>query len=349
MIATVIITTHNRPDFLSKCLACLINQSVSANLYEIIVVDSYSDLKKENKNIVSLVKKNKKINIRYFYNNIIGGITKSKNIAVNMSRTNNIIVADDDSLPSYHYIEEAIKSLNKSDLVIGRMTPLYEKKPRAEFLEKIITRNNFGYYITDFSVIDLGKREIEIPWQLAFASNCAFKKSFYLDAGGIGPDGFSHPYFYWNGSGEHNYSIKAKKIIYSPKMHAKHFISKVRLTENFLNSRSFYYGVGESFDLIRNRKFPILSLNFFFRTTKFLFRILVTVVNKDKFSLMRLSSHLKGFVMHQYFSLIFPNLRDYCRKENWLVFNFSEIVRIGKKNINSQWRLLDELETDIKK
>jgi glycosyltransferase involved in cell wall biosynthesis len=340
--ASVIITTHNRPDFLKACLNRLCNQSISMNDYELIVVDSCSYLKSENKKVISRIESKYGISINYKYNFINGGITHSKNLAITMAASENIVVADDDSLPGHTYIQAAIDGLNKSDLVIGRMTANYEVTPTDILLKNIKTNYRSGFFITDFTVIDLGDSELEIPQYLAFASNCAFKKSFYFKAGGLGPDGFSYPYLYWNGSGEHNYSAKATRVLYLPKMHAEHCILGDRLTLKFFKIRSHFYGISESFSIIKSGKHPLFSLIFMYRFSYLLFCTAILFIKGDRFSSSRSIAYLNGFLKHQYYAFNNKELINYCRLENWFDFDFSKIKPLGNKENNSQWSILDE-------
>ena len=39
---SVILSTHNRPELLLKCLESLANQSIDNSLYEIVLIDNYS-------------------------------------------------------------------------------------------------------------------------------------------------------------------------------------------------------------------------------------------------------------------------------------------------------------------
>ncbi len=339
--ASVIITTHNRPDFLKSCLSCLCNQSISLSEYELIVVDSYSHLRNENKKVIDYIESKYSVSINYRYNSINGGITHSKNLAVSMTTTENIVVADDDSLPGWTYIEAAIDGLAKSELVIGRMTPKYEVAPTDLLLEYIKTNYGSGFFITDFTVIDLGDFELEIPANLAFASNCAFKKTFYLNSGGLGPDGFSYPYLYWNGSGEHNYSNKANRVLYLPKMHAEHCILKNRLTSEFFRTRSHFYGISESFSIIRDGNFPLFSGIFLYRFFYLLSQALILFIRGERFPSSRVFSYLSGFLKHQYYAFNNLDLINFCRMENWFNFDFSKIRPMGNKSNNSQWSILD--------
>jgi glycosyltransferase involved in cell wall biosynthesis len=246
--ASVIINTHNRPDYLERCLRALLQQSIPHSDFEVIVVDNSSaSNRNENRRVVDLIaEENKELSLRYRYDDVMGGLTHSRNLAVTMASTNVIVQADDDSLPCPDYVATAISSLSNSDVVLikGRMVARYEGgEPDPELIRQLKKPVDGGYIIPDLTVIDLGSERVAINPNIAYGSNCAFKKDFYLQAGGSGPDGFSPPYLYWNGSGEYNYAREAPKmgytVWYEPDMLADHIIPASRLKPEFLFARSF--------------------------------------------------------------------------------------------------------------
>src|SRR5690242_11586171 len=98
LTASVIINTHNRPDYLEGCLRALTRQSVPQTDYEIIVVDNSSArYRKDNQRVVERVAlENRELTLRYILDDVMGGLTHSRNLAVTSSNTNLIVQADDD-------------------------------------------------------------------------------------------------------------------------------------------------------------------------------------------------------------------------------------------------------------
>jgi GT2 family glycosyltransferase len=269
--ASAIVNTHNRPDYLARCLRCLAHQTIPHARYEIVVVDnSSSPHREENSRVVDgIVRENPGLALRYVYDHVNGGLTHSRNLAVSKAITNVIVQADDDSLPCPAYIATAIAALSHEDTAVikGRMVAKYEERePDPRLIGKLKKPAHGGYIVPDLTCIDLGAERVEIGPALAYGSNCAFKKDFYLKAGGFGPDGFAAPFLYWNGTGEYHYAKAAPqlgyKIWYDPGMFADHIIPANRLKAEFFFARSFYYGIGGSFDLVSRgyRPFSIAAL-----------------------------------------------------------------------------------------
>jgi glucosyl-dolichyl phosphate glucuronosyltransferase len=343
--ASVIINTHNRPDYLAGCLRALVNQSIPHSDYEIVVVDnSSSKFRNENQRVADLIaEENNGLSVRYFYDDVMGGLTHSRNLAVRMAETNVIVQADDDSLPCVDYVAAAISGLSNSDvaLIKGRMVAKYEGgEPDPELIRQLKRPVHRGYIIPDFTVIDLGSERVQINPNIAYASNCAFKKDFYLKAGGYGPDGFPAPFLYWNGSGEYHYAKAAPQmgytVWYEPKMSADHIIPASRLKPEFFFARSFYYGIGGSFDLISqgNRPFSVVAIKAILRRAR---DAAAHVWRSRFFEARRELERIKGFASHQFLCLLRRDILEFCRRREWLSFDFSKVMPVGRAKTRSQW------------
>lgn len=349
MKATVVITTKNRPHLLTSCLECLAKQTIKPDEYEILIIDSCSDNPKLNQDVINNFKnENKNHLIRYIHNDIEGGLTLSRNIAVQNSACEIIINVDDDAFPFPKYVESAILGLQDETigLVVGKMTPRYEVKPTIK-QEKLFTEKYLdGYYITDFTCIDLGNKIIKIPARLAFGSNSAFKKSLFLDAGGYGPDGFAYPYFFWNGTGEMHYTCKIESlnfgINYLPEMHADHYIAKERLQNNFFYIRQHQTAVHDSCKSINQGQTLFLNKKYLKELTLGLIKIVFFLIKFDFFSAKKRWAYLYVFSYHQYYAIVNKDLLNFCKRDSWLDYNFNDIFPLGSKKLFSQWGFLND-------
>lgn len=340
---TVLITTYNRPHFLNLSLNSLISNNDVSN-HEIIVVDSNSTDHKKNKEIVNRINIDHNLKIKYIRNCNDGGLTSSRNLGVSAATNEIIVQVDDDSLPGLSYIESAIMNLAfepKVDVVVGKILPKYDCDADNELIKRITTTLSGyeGYLITDLSCMDLGCVRRSIPHELAFSTNCAYRRQFYIDGGGIGPDGFSGSKILLNGSGEHHYTRNAKEIIYEPAMVSEHIITKDRISYKYLMSRSFFYGIGVSFDYWSGKHnsifelLKIVSLN-----------LLRSALKLDAFEILRSLWFLKGACLHTINCLLSSKLRAYCRRTNWFNFDFSGFKFYFIKNSVSQWEIIKSKE-----
>jgi glucosyl-dolichyl phosphate glucuronosyltransferase len=343
--ASVIVNTHNRPGYLEGCLRALARQNLPQPDYEIVVVDNSSvQFREANRRAVDAIAgENRDLTFRYAFDDVTGGLTHSRNLAVTLASTNVIVQVDDDSLPCPDYVATAVSALSPADVVLvkGRLVAKYEGgAPDPDLIERLKKPVHGGYIIPDLTVIDLGSERVEISAEIAYASNCAFKKDFYLGAGGFGPDGFPAPFLHWNGSGEYNYARAAPKmghaIWYEPGMSADHIIPTSRLKADFFFARSFYYGIAGSVDLISQgtRPFSIASIKYILRRGR---AAAAHALQFRFFEARREAVRIKGFMAHQLICLRQKELVEYCRRSEWLSFDFSTVTSVGHSKARSQW------------
>jgi glycosyltransferase involved in cell wall biosynthesis/predicted O-methyltransferase YrrM len=102
---SVIITTYNRINLLERVLEAFVHQTVPKEKFEVIIVDDGSNPKAE-----SCAHQFKdKINIKYFYHEN-SGLAFSRNIGIEYASYEIVAFADDDDIPSPHYVSEHLKS-----------------------------------------------------------------------------------------------------------------------------------------------------------------------------------------------------------------------------------------------
>lgn len=105
---SVIIPSFRPGDYITECLDSVINQTLSKNDYEIIIV-----LNGEKEPYLSMIK-----NIIIGHNNItvkytsLAGVSNARNIGLDNARGEYITFIDDDDYVSPHYLEALLKSVN---------------------------------------------------------------------------------------------------------------------------------------------------------------------------------------------------------------------------------------------
>jgi glycosyltransferase involved in cell wall biosynthesis len=142
---SVIIATYNRSQYLNKLLTCLYNQTVSIDLYEVIVVDDGSvddtfDLLKKYKKKFSNFKYCKQPN---------SGPAVARNQGINRAIGKYIAFIDDDCLPANNWIELIKKTFFKNENIAGIEGATFTKAeaitPFTEQIENTVPR---GVYPT---------------------------------------------------------------------------------------------------------------------------------------------------------------------------------------------------------
>ena len=333
---SVIITTHNRSELLEHCLESLANQSVDKSRYEIILVDNYSKDNGKSTNILSnkILKKYPSLDLITIYQKKIGGMTHSRHLAIEKSKGNIIVCADDDYVANCKLLESVLDCfLDKTvGAACGKLLPMYDSPP-PNWIRKITTfLPDGGYYITDFSIIDLGNNKKDIRWEYMFWSNWAIRKDIFEKLNGFGPDGFSGDYIFYNGTGEHflnkELSEKGYKTIYSPGMSVWHNVLSYRFTKKYFQARYFHYGIVNSYekinvknrtDNLKEKLHYLLSMNF---------QMLRDLIKMPYFLKFRMLWVMIAYLKHQKLAKENNFFLEYCQIKNYKKYDFSNLIPI---------------------
>jgi glycosyltransferase involved in cell wall biosynthesis len=234
-LVSVVVCTYNRAPYIGKTLNSLLNQSLSRDLYEIIVVDNAS--KDNTSTVVKTFHDNK---VRYIYE-ARQGLSYSRNTGFEQARGDIIAYIDDDALACREWLERILKAFSLDEKIVavgGKVSPLWEiEKPSW------ITPNLYTY----FSCIDWSKK----PYYLKkgaylFGCNMSFKKNILVDCGGfttslgrIGNNLLS------NDEWELFKCIDKKELkkYYDPEISVQHTVLPSRISRKWLKSRLYWQGV----------------------------------------------------------------------------------------------------------
>jgi len=239
MRISAIICTHNRSSLLGKGLISLVEQTVAANDYEIIVVDNASsDDTKE----VTYSLMEKASNLRYLYEPRLG-LSHARNRGISEANGEIAAYMDDDAIADPEWLEMIVRAFEDVEprpvCVGGKVEPIWEIPKPDWFPESLL-----GY----LSLLDLGDEAhwCDFPREHLVGCNIAFLKKPLLDMGGFDPllgrRGQS-----LKGNEEIELLRKTKQsgqgIYYEPRAIVCHFIPKERLTRKWLIRRLYHEGI----------------------------------------------------------------------------------------------------------
>lgn len=169
---SVIIPTYNRAPVLEKCLEALSNQSVSSEMYEVIVSDDGS--KDDTRKIAEDAIKKNKCQINYLWQTNKGA-NAARNNAIRASRGKLLLFINDDTIaiPKMleHHLQTHEQYPEENIAVLGRMT-VSPKVPYSIFA-KLHLDANYG----------LWEGMVELDWLAFYTCNVSVKKSFLLKYG----------------------------------------------------------------------------------------------------------------------------------------------------------------------
>lgn len=261
MYISVIIPTRNRCDYLKDALDSIVTQTLSKDLFEVIVVDNGSTDKTSD-----VVKEfDKKIpNLLYVYEPR-PGLHEGRHAGLRTAIGEILVYADDDIIAFPTWLEGVKESFLDEDvaLVGGKDLPKYEGEVPFWITEKWYELCAYGHCMPQLSLIDFGDEVMDINPGYVYGCNFAIRKWVVEKAGGFLPDGMPWERVEYRGAGETYISsfINRNHIraVYNPKASIYHRVPKSRLTVDYFKKWHFSIGVGMSYSTLRNQQIEILD------------------------------------------------------------------------------------------
>jgi glucosyl-dolichyl phosphate glucuronosyltransferase len=254
--ASIIIPTYNSVDQLARALQSIVDGTLNAQLYEIIVVDNGSS--DDTKSFVdTFIKLNTAHNIRYIYEDV-PGLLSGRHRGAKESYSDILVFVDQDICADPNWLSSIVETFNRLPevhLVGGKCLPKYEKEP-PKWLDYFWRYTSDGGRYMDFlSLCDFGDEEKELNHQGIWGLNYSIRKKTLYECGGFNPDSFPPFYQYLQGDGESGLSFKMAekgyKAYYNPKALVFHEVPAERMTLSYFDKRFFYQGICISYLTIR--------------------------------------------------------------------------------------------------
>lgn len=175
---SLVIASFNRSGPLNRLLNNLKDQTLAKDKWEIIVaVDGSRD---ETEQILKKWASEKSLPLTWFYQENAGQCVARHN-AILKSKSDKIIIIDDDLHPTEAFIESHLKALKDNDgktVVIGKVVPTkdWKKRPLYELVRE---------YSTTVIHHNFEKGIVKPTGEALVTQNVSFHKRFYLDVGGF--------------------------------------------------------------------------------------------------------------------------------------------------------------------
>ncbi len=116
VVVSVVVPTHNRAHELRECLLGLAAQSLSAEQFEVIVVDDGSS--DDTLQVVESVRCNSSVKLRYVFQSILGP-SAARNLGIEMAQAELIAFTDDDCRANPCWLERLLHALPEDPKVAG--------------------------------------------------------------------------------------------------------------------------------------------------------------------------------------------------------------------------------------
>jgi len=252
---SVIIPTRDRSKLLSRVLGSLMAQTYPEHLFEVIVVDNNSsdDTREVCRKYEETIK-----NFQYVYVTE-PGLHVARHTGWQRSCGEILIYGDDDIRASSTWLEGIAQCFKDPDVALagGNILPEFEADP-PEWVDRLWNKTPWGKVLGQYSLIDFGNHDSEISPMYVWGANFAIKKTVLSEAGGFHPDGMPSKLSRFRGDGETHVSEFIQQHKYKTVHHSRatvfHWISKERMTVEYLYKRMFLQGISDSFTYIRSNK-----------------------------------------------------------------------------------------------
>lgn len=236
MFASVVVSTYNRRKILQRTIQSLLNQSLTNDKYEIIVVDDCSvDDTAEYMNGISKSGTGI-IYVRHIQNE---GRVVTRNDGIKVARGEIIIFIDDDNVPDENFIQEHLKCYeqNKGEkiAVMGN----------ASYAPEVIGNSNFAKFMqsrylgnrseSSRSTLDYN----DLPARCLGTLNCSVKRLDLLEVGM-----FDNSFRYYGGEDEYLGQCLKKKgirLVFADKARTLHYdiLSLTRYKQKTMEAAKF--------------------------------------------------------------------------------------------------------------
>lgn len=239
---TLCICTYNRYDVLPKALASALNQSLSRDLYRVVVVDNSPDHERAEA-FGSAYRDGRFVDYRI---ERTPGLSNARNVGARECGTEFIAYMDDDAIASPQWLERLVEAFDQfgpnTAVVGGRVDPIWEV-PRPTWMGDAM----LGYV----SVVNWGgQARIAGPKEWLAGTNIAFRTQTVLEAGGfdvkLGRTGGGAALL----SNEEIVVVeylrsKGMDAVYAPEAAVQHLVERRRLVQSWFRRRVVWQAVSD--------------------------------------------------------------------------------------------------------
>jgi len=253
---SLIVATFNRGSLLKGTLKSILDQTLDAETYEIIIVDNGST--DNTKGIVNSVILEYPVHrIRYIFEpepGLLAGRHRGATEAIG-----DILIFIDDDIEAHEGWLQAIKITFDNpvvQIVGGRNLPRFEVPPPS-WISKFKYPHRFGWVLGDLSVSDFGEKMRFLNANEVWGLNFSIRKSALFELGGFHPDKVPKHLLHLRGDGETGLTEKANErgylAVYQPKALIYHHITQDRMTFESFRMKRYEQGISQSFNVIRKQ------------------------------------------------------------------------------------------------
>jgi glucosyl-dolichyl phosphate glucuronosyltransferase len=251
-VLSVIVPTRNRASLLARLLRSLRDQTLAPAEFEILVVDSGSA---DNTREIAAQAQVELKNVRYFFI-AVPGLHAARHLGMEKAASQVLVYADDDIRAAPTWLESVSESFTDPQvaLVGGRILPEFETVP-PPWVDDLWRENAWGRFLSLYSLSDCGESRKNIDPTYVWGCNFSIRKEWLSRLGGFHPDAMPEHLLRFRCDCELGIARRIRelnlKAEYNPGALVFHFLSKERLSLEYLYARSYNQGISNSYSHVR--------------------------------------------------------------------------------------------------
>jgi glucosyl-dolichyl phosphate glucuronosyltransferase len=251
---SIIVPTLNRASSLKLALGSFCGQSLSPELFEIIIVDNGST-DATNETTQAAIAEFPHLQIRYICEPE-PGLLSGRHRGATAASGDILTFVDDDIEADPNWLRAIHTSFADPTVQIvgGRNLPNYEADPPA-WLDWFWMEHPYGRMCPALSLLDFGEEARDIDANYIWGLNFSIRKHILIELGGFHPDCIAKRLQHFQGDGETGLTRKANALgyraVYQPQALVLHSVSQDRMMYEYFDRRFFYQGVCDSYTRIR--------------------------------------------------------------------------------------------------
>ena len=254
-LVSVIVPTRNRAPVLRLCLQSLVQQTLSADFFEVIVVDNGSS--DDTAAVARSFSDRLELTLLH---ETEPGLHVGRHAGWRAALSDRLAFVDDDIQAEPGWLAAVVEAFIDPQvaLVGGNNLPAFSRQP-PEWLqlwwERPVLRGRALPYL---SILDFGGGRFEIDPGYVWGCNFSVRASVLSAAGGFHPDGVPKEFLRLRGDGETHIADVVRRHGWRTRFDGRatvhHLVDERRMTPAYFEERAFAQGVSDSYTAIRAAK-----------------------------------------------------------------------------------------------
>lgn len=236
---SAIICTYNRSDYLSKAISSLLDQTLTKENYEILVIDNCST---DNTSQIAKELQSKYRNIRYFYEPT-QGLSAARNRGIKEAEGELVAFLDDDATACREWLEEYIKVFKdypNAGCAGGRIDLVWPDSKKPDWMPERFEQPYYGKFYKGEYIKKLSYPETPNGGNLCIRKEIINKIGVFNEKLGRKKQNLQS-----NEEFEFMERMRDNDIIYVPKAFVFHYVIPERVDRSYIFERAFWQGISD--------------------------------------------------------------------------------------------------------